>query len=84
MNKAMDDLYYREEKNPAKKKSGWDIVMKILLPIIVAGLIALLVFQIITLSKLDGQVVAEAPSANDSSVVEAADTQTANTPEVNE
>jgi len=62
MNKTMDDLYYREEKNPARKKTFWEIIMKIFLPIIVAGLVALLVFQIITLAKLDDQVVAEAPS----------------------
>ena len=58
----MEDLYYREEKNPSKKKSGWAVFLKFLLPVIVLALIALLVFQCIALTKVSG-AVAEAPQS---------------------
>ena len=58
--RAYKDLYQAEEKNPTKRRSKAEIFLSILLPIIVLGLIALLVFQFYTLSKV-GEVVAEKP-----------------------
>ena len=57
---AYDDLYNREEKNPTKKKSFLQILLKILLPLIVLGLIVLLIWQFYVLSKVGG-TVAEKP-----------------------
>ena len=57
---AYDDLYNREEKNPTKKKSPLQILLKILLPLIVLGLIVLLIWQFYVLSKVGG-TVAEKP-----------------------
>ena len=55
-----DDFYLREEKNPAKRKSGWSIVMKYLAPIIAAALVGLLFFQFFTLTKVH-EVIATEP-----------------------
>ena len=60
--KAYEDLYVKDEKNPTKKRSGLQIFLSILLPIIVLGLIALLAFQFWTLSHVGG-TVAEQPDA---------------------
>ena len=56
---AYEDLYVREEKNPSKRRSGMQIFLSVLLPIIVLGLIALFVFQLWTLSKVGGTVAEE-------------------------
>ena len=58
---AYEDLYIREEKNPMKRKSKLSIILKFLLPLILIGLVALMVFQFVTLAKLDNQVEAAVP-----------------------
>ena len=57
---AYEDLYVREEKNPMKRKTKMQILLKILLPLIVLGLICLLIWQFWLLSKVHA-VVAEEP-----------------------
>ena len=58
---AYQDAFLREEKNPMKKKSKAQILLQFLLPIIVLSLIALMVFQFVTLSNMDSQVKAAEP-----------------------
>ena len=65
---AYEDLYIREEKNPMKRKSKLSIVLKFLLPLILIALVALMVFQFITLAKLDNQVEATVPDGQPASV----------------
>ena len=57
---AYEDLYVREEKNPMKRKTPMQIILRILLPLIVLGLILLLIWQFYVLSKVGG-TVAEKP-----------------------
>ena len=56
---AYEDLYVREEKNPSKRRSGMQIFLSVLLPIIVLSLMALFGFQLWTLSKVGGTVAEE-------------------------
>ena len=65
---AYEDLYIREEKNPMKRKSKLTIILKFLLPLILIALVALMVFQFITLAKLDNQVEAAVPDGQPASV----------------
>ena len=65
---AYEDLYIREEKNPMKRKSKLSIILKFLLPLILIGLVALMVFQFVTLAKLDNQVEAAVPDGQPASV----------------
>ena len=65
---AYEDLYIREEKNPMKRKSKLSILLKFLLPLILIALVALMVFQFITLAKLDNQVEATVPDGQPASV----------------
>ena len=69
---AYEDLYIREEKNPMKRKSKLSIILKFLLPLILIGLIALMVFQFVTLAKLDNQVEAAVPDGQPASVEDVA------------
>ena len=52
------DMYLREEKNPAKRRSAWDIFLTILLPIIVGALILLLCLQFYWLSGVSADAKA--------------------------
>ena len=54
-----EDLYIREEKNPAKRRSAWDIISAILLPIVVFCLVVLLCLQFYWLSSVTA--TSEAP-----------------------